>query len=375
LRLADAALYRAKEGGRDQWAWAAPDDRPREAIDRPASQFLDQYVDDAVSGERRSAIRTTLDMLDRGVTQDRVIVELLAAAQREVGERWHRNQLTVADEHIATGVSAAALDALVSEVRSLAGDGHTVVVCAEGDWHSLAAQMFGESLHGLGVGVTVLGASTPALYVAELLTRRRADSLAISCSLPIFFPGVVRLIDIAHLQGIPVIVGGRAFGTDAERATCLGADAWALNAEQAATILRKWRVAGPPIARALASPDPAALHLLQQASEIAQTALPGLLARFPPMAAYGDEQLTRTREDLTFNVQFLAAAMLVRDDTIFTDFLDWLQTLLINRGVSRTALPAGLEALKQVVQDVYPAGVRLLELGHRTLAEASPTSL
>jgi diguanylate cyclase (GGDEF)-like protein len=369
LQLADAALYRAKEAGRNQWVWAQPDDLPSEAIDRPPSQFVDRYVEDAVSGERQAAIRTTLDMFDRGVTQDRVIGELLAAGQREVGERWHRNQLTVADEHIATGVSAAALDALVSEVRPLAGDGHTIVVCAEGDWHSLAAQMFGESLHGFGVGVTVLGASTPASYVAELLTRRKADSLAISCSLPIFFPGAIRLIDMAHLQGIPVIAGGRAFGTDGERAKRLGADAWALNAEQAATILKQWRLRGPPTPSPPASPDPKALHMLEQASEIAQAALPGLVARFPPMADYGDEQLTRTHEDLAFNVQFLAAAMLIGDDTIFTDFLDWLQSLLANRGVPGTALPAGLEALKPAVHGVHPDGVRLLEIGRRMLVE------
>ena len=91
------------------------------------------------------------------------------------------------------------------------------------------------------------------------------------------------------------------------------------------------------------------------------------------MATYGDEQSARTLEDLAFNVQFLAAALLVRDDTIFSEFLDWLQNLLTSRGVPRTALPAGLDALRRAVQDVCPAGVPLLELGHRTLVEASTT--
>jgi hypothetical protein len=231
--------------------------------------------------------------------------------------------------------------------------------------------MFGESLRGYGVGVTVLGASTPAPYVAELLTRRNADSLAISCSMPIFFPGVTRLIDIAHLQGIPVIVGGRAFGTDGGRAKRLGADSWATTAAEAAPVVHQWRLSRPPVDRQPSSPDSRVTQMMEQATEIAHAALSGLVARFPPMAKYGDEQLTRTREDLEFNVQFLAAAMLVADDRIFIDFLEWLQSLLVNRGVPGAALPAGLEALRPGVHDVYPEGVRLLDIGHRMLVDAS----
>jgi hypothetical protein len=225
--------------------------------------------------------------------------------------------------------------------------------------------MFGESLRGFGVGVTVLGASTPAPYVAELLSRRNADSLAISCSLPIHFPGVLRLIAIARRQGIPVVVGGRAFGVDGERAARLGADAWALTAEEAAITLKQWRLGSAPTPRPSPPPDARSIHMLEHAEDIAQAALPGLAAAFPAMATYTDDQLARTHEDLEFNVQFLAAAGLVGDDTVYFEFLDWLQTLLTSRGVPRTALPAGLAALRPGVANGYPDMVRLLDLGHR----------
>ena len=70
--------------------------------------LVESYLENAVKGERRPAIRCALDLFDSGVPEEQVVVGLLAAAQREVGERWHRNELTVADEHIATGVAAAA---------------------------------------------------------------------------------------------------------------------------------------------------------------------------------------------------------------------------------------------------------------------------
>ena len=243
VSLADQALYQAKEAGRDQWIWATARRAPSY---RPPRDYVQAYLRDAVLGNRRAAVRLTLDLLDKRVSREQIVEDLLAAAQREVGQRWYCNELTAADEHLASGVTAAALDTLMGEMSQPAGDGLTVVACAEGDFHSLAAQMFGELLREYGMGVTVLGASTPAEAVAEFLVRSGADSLAISCSVPIFFPGTVRLIDAAHRQGIPVIAGGPAFGNGPGRAERLGADAWALTAADAAAILLGWQSEPPP---------------------------------------------------------------------------------------------------------------------------------
>jgi diguanylate cyclase (GGDEF)-like protein len=365
LALADVALYRAKSGGRDRWLWA----EPTEPAELHAADFVTHYLDKAVRGERRTAIRVALDLLDSGVPHGQVVSDLLAAAQREVGERWYRNELTVADEHIASGVAAASLHALESEARLPPRAGHTVVVCAEGDWHALAAQMLGDSLRALGVGVSVLGASTPASTVAEVLVRGDADSLAVSCSIAIHLPGVARLVDAAHAQGIPVVVGGRAFAENPARAERLGADACALTASEAAPILAGWRADPPTVSRAPHPLDHAALQLCGRAAELGSAALDALAARFPAMAAYDERELAHTEADLGYIVQFLGAALLVHDDTVFTGFLDWHQTLLVSRGVPPHALLAGLDALRPVVEPVSPAGALLLDRGHRWLTD------
>jgi methanogenic corrinoid protein MtbC1 len=367
MRLADEALYRAKDAGRDQWAWATVRMAPSEH--QPSDQ-VQSYLDDAVLGKRRQAVRIALDLLDNRVTREQIVVDLLAVAQREVGERWYRNELTAADEHLATGVAAAALDALTSETGPLAREGLTVITCAEGDWHSLAAQMIGESLREHGIGVAVLGASTPADVVAEFLARSGADSLAVSCSLPIFFPGAVRLIDAAHRQGIPVIAGGRAFGKDARRAGRLGADAWALNADDAAVVLTGWRLEPPAISREPTTLDPAGTRLAAAADALGSAALDGLSALFPAMAGYDDRQLARTREDLVSSSRFLAAAMLAGDLEVFAEFLSWLKELLHHRGVPPQALITGLEALRPVVEAVDAGAALLLNAGHRDLVDA-----
>jgi diguanylate cyclase (GGDEF)-like protein len=365
MLLADEALYRAKSAGRNQWVWATG---RLASIDQQPRDYVAPYLDDAVRGRRRPAVRIALGLLDSRVPRGQIVDDLLAAAQREVGERWYRNELNAADEHLATGVAAAALDALASEVEPSAGDGLTVVTCAEGDWHSLAAQMVGESLRDHGVGVAVLGASTPAEVVSEFLARSGGDSLAISCSLPIFFPGVVRLVDAAHAKGIPVIVGGRAFGNGPNRAVRLGADAWAASAGDATTVLAEWRLNPPAITGEPTALDPVATRLAAQADALAGAAIDDLPARFPPMADYDARQLTRTREDLVFIVQYLAAATLAADPEVFTSFLGWLQNLLAHRNVPAQALIIGLEALHPLVEAIDAHAGSLLDAGRRELA-------
>jgi len=371
VNLADQALYQAKEAGRDQWIWATA---RRPFSRQPPSDYIQTYLDDAVVGHRQEAVRLTLDLLDRRVPREQIVVDLLAEAQREIGERWYRNEITPADEHLVSGVTAAALDTLMSEKSQSAPDTRTVVTrtvvtCAEGDFHSLAAQMFGESLREHGINVTMLGASTPADVVAEFLARSDADSLAISCSIPIFFPGTARLIDAAHRQGIPVIVGGRAFGNSPSRAERLGADAWALTAADATAILLAWKSEPPSVGRDPTPVDLAGLRLTAQADALGGAAFDTLAARFPPMPGDDESQVADTREDLVLTVRFLAAALLAADHTIFSDFIDWRQHLLVSRGVPPQALDARLEALRPAVEIVDTGASRLIDLGRRQLLD------
>jgi diguanylate cyclase (GGDEF)-like protein len=366
LSLADQALYQAKKAGRDQWIWALA---RRPAGYRSPTDYVPAYLRDAVLGHRGPAVRLTLDLLDRRVSRERIVVDLLAAAQREVGQRWYCNELTPADEHLASGVTTAALDMLMGETSQSAEGSLTVVTCAEGDFHALAAQMFGELLREHGLGVAVLGASTPANVVAEYLVRSGADSLAVSCSVPIFFPGAVRLIDAAHRQGIPVIAGGPAFGIGPRRAERLGADAWALTAAEAAAILLAWKSEPPSVSGDPMLADPVALRLSAQADALGDAAFDGLAARFPLMADYDERQIARTREDLVFTVRFLAATLLAADHEIFGDFLYWLQNLLVQRDVPPQALIAGLEALRPVVEAVDTGAALVLDLGRQGLLD------
>ena len=184
--------------------------------------------------------------------------------------------------------------------------------------------------------------------MAEFITRRDGESLAISCSVPIYFPGVVR-DDAAHQLCCPVIVGGRGVGATAGGR--LGADAWARTAEDAAD--NRQRLAGRAAGRhpRADATDPVALRLSTESRELGVSALDGLAARFLPMADYGAQQLAAAG-DLVFIVQFLAASMLVSDDRLHR--VPRLATAPSRpaESVHPTALISGLEALRPVIETV-----------------------
>lgn len=334
------------------------------------SDLIGAYLDHALGGEARQAVELTLGLLDAGVPGETVIAELLATAQQQVGERWHQNELTVADEHLATGAAQSSVHALAGAATDPRGPGRVLVACAEGDWHSLAAHMFSEQLRARDVAVSFLGASTPAEHVARFIQRTRPDALAISCNLPLFYAGLSRLADVAHGHGVPVLAGGRALRGEPERARLVGADAWADSIDDALPILGAWRECRPAVSTEPTYLDPGALELDAVAGDLASAAFDDLYLRFPAMASYDTGQLARTREDLAFIVQFVAAAQLVDDHAVLIAFLDWLTQLLGARGVPKAAVINGLESLQPLLRQASPTAGQLADIGLEHLALA-----
>lgn len=325
-----------------------------------ASAMVPQFLAAAVGGDSRRGRRLALDLLDAGACLDEVVVDLLACAQRRVGENWMHDRWSVVDEHRASAVTQVTLDCVASAGEVSTERARVVVACAEGDWHSLPSQMFAEQLRSRGFAVDFLGASCPAAQVGSYLRRRSADALVVSCSMAIFFGGVVRCADAAHANGVRVMAGGGALGDDPSRAMALGADAWARDVNAATAVLDDWNGLPPLVDVPPTRVDTEAVELSALARQISAEAYDELAAAWSPMADYTPEQRARTLEDLCYITQFAAAARLARDRSVFTDFVYWLDTVLSARHVPLQGLTAGLGVLIPIVGRTSAEAARLL---------------
>lgn len=185
-------------------------------------------------GDTAAITRLIEDMLTAGVEPLSVLTDVIASAQREVGKRWQRGEWTVAQEHAATAMALSATKVVEEHVqRHPVTRGSVLVACAEREWHALPAMIIHCALRAEGWDTTLLGASTNPLRLNQHLQDVGPDAVAVSCSVLGSLPTCRRFIEASTAVGVPILVGGPAFGDDDVRARALGATAWAADAQGA----------------------------------------------------------------------------------------------------------------------------------------------
>ncbi len=326
------------------------------------------YLDHLADADEYAATDLAIGLLDAGVAAERVLLDLVAPAQAEVGERWARNEWSVAQEHAATHISEQVVAAVSAHVKPRPTGGRVVVACMDGEWHALPPRLVAEVLRLRGWQVTFLGASVPAAHLVSYLHRYDAHAVALACALPMRLPHAHRMIEACRRSDVPVVVGGRGFGADGRWARRLGV-AWAPDAPSAAELVADERtLRGVPPARLAHLADDEYASLVRRRGELIDSALAQLLERVPAARAYTAAQLDATVSDLGHIVDFLAAAVYVDDASLFTEFVQWLSGILLSRGVPVGAIALPLEHYGAALRD-FPRAARALSLGCAALPD------
>lgn len=223
-------------------AVGAREERTEEAA---AAEALAPYLDAIVAGNRREAFGVVDRALDEGMDLRALYLEIFQPALREIGKLWQQNRITVADEHLATAITQAAMARLYDRLfAAAAGEGPLLVAaCADTERHEVGLRMICDILEMEGWDTVFLGATVPVEDLVEMVLARRPDVVALSASIAPHLPRVreaIRAIREATPGGGPVIaVGGRPFLDDPRLAEQVGADLTAKDAAEAARRLRE----------------------------------------------------------------------------------------------------------------------------------------
>jgi MerR family transcriptional regulator, light-induced transcriptional regulator len=172
------------------------------ALGADLARALDRF--DEVDGHR------VIDAAFDSFSLDTVISELLIPYLDDLGERWARAEVTVAQEHFATNLIRGRMVALGRSWDAGYGP-RALLACPEGEHHDLGLVLFGVALARRGWRITFLGANTPLATVISTAGEVRPDAIVIAVTDPAHLIGGER--DLATLARTNrLILAGR--GTD-----------------------------------------------------------------------------------------------------------------------------------------------------------------
>ncbi|WP_170219271.1 cobalamin B12-binding domain-containing protein [Nocardioides litoris] len=194
------------------------------------------------SADRVAALELVKRARVEGTSHPEIIDRLVVPAQARIGELWLSGEWDVEREHEATTIN----EGIVHWLGSFApppdpGRPLVVVACVETERHSLPALVIAEGLAGEGYRVDYLGGDPDPTHLVRAVVTTRPRAVLFSASLTSSLAGQKRVFAELRAFGIPVVVGGSAFGGDPDRALALGATAYAADLASACGCSRPCR--------------------------------------------------------------------------------------------------------------------------------------
>ncbi|WP_329113397.1 cobalamin B12-binding domain-containing protein [Streptomyces sp. NBC_01465] len=299
--------------------------------------------------------------LDKGVTRQAFLLDVVAPAQLRIGEAWASGAIGVAQEHAATALSDRAITLVLAsphDVPELRADPvRATVTCVEGEWHALPARLVADVLRLHGQRVTFLGAHVPTHHLRTHLRTDRPQVLALSCSMASRLPFAHAAVEAGRTAGIPVLAGGAAFGPSGKRAREVGAEHWCKDATDAADLLAKGAV-GPTGAPPY-TPGPENLEefrlLTSTRARLVHDLATGLGHPDPAHPLHH----THLTDHLGLLAESLASSVYMADRSIFADAVSWLAAIGRPRRLSPAFLETALERMTARLRD-FPLAAAVL---------------
>lgn len=203
-----------------------------------------QYQAAVLDGSRRHALDAVDQAVAAGFDLRTIYLDVLQPTLREVGRLWQLNEITVADEHLATAITQMVMARLYSGFASSVAQGGPTLLgaCAETERHDIGLRMLCDLVEVEGWDAVYLGGSVPAESLVAMVRQRRPDVVALSASIAPHLPQLRSAIEAIRQMGDAgrhplILVGGRPFLENRALSRRLGADLTAESAAEAIVLL------------------------------------------------------------------------------------------------------------------------------------------
>ncbi|MEO7137256.1 MAG: MerR family transcriptional regulator [Gemmatimonadales bacterium] len=221
-RLAGASLEDLERSAREE---GGPKPVEPEAPDSGAEEFRSA----ALGAAHRLDAAELHAVLERAAVTLGVpgfLDQVVAPSLQEIGQRWREGTVSIAQEHLATGVFRRVLGWLLRVYEVNHSAPRLVVATPPRQQHELGAMLAGAAAAAQGWHVTYVGADLPVADILSAARQVAASGVALSVVYPAVDPLLVS--DLQQLRtGLDpragILVGGSAAVQDRDRLTSTGA--------------------------------------------------------------------------------------------------------------------------------------------------------
>ena len=172
-----------------------------------ATQLSDLFL----QGQEEEALKYVQDFLENH-SHEQLYGELLTPAMYRIGELWEQNEISVAEEHLATAVCDFILSATELRNKNKEGRQKAMIFGPEGEEHYIGLKMVAAMFREEGYEVRYMGPNLPLDSALQLAEDWKPDVVAVSGALAHRLP-VLKTYAEAFSQVVPkpaILIGGRA---------------------------------------------------------------------------------------------------------------------------------------------------------------------
>ncbi|NWJ45534.1 MAG: cobalamin B12-binding domain-containing protein [Chloroflexi bacterium] len=191
-------------------------------------QYYELYLEALEAGSFNQAVQVVQQALRDGVVHETIYDAVFTRAMRQVGVLWEKGKMTVAQEHLATGITEYCRNLVLSSKAGVPKKriGRALLTSVSGNTHTLGLNLLGDALRWAGWEVYPLNSELPELEIVDAAKRHQIDMVCLSVSLPGQIFRAIKAIRALRQSGwIGIIeVGGAAIYNNPNALQSIGAD-------------------------------------------------------------------------------------------------------------------------------------------------------
>jgi methanogenic corrinoid protein MtbC1 len=284
-----------------------------------------------------------------------VCFELLQEALVEIGEGWHRGQISVQQEHFTSALSEQRLEMLIAAQPTPTRSERIIVAAAPGEFHIFGPLLLTYLLRRQGWDVIYLGADVPAGDLDSTINQLQPQLVIVSAQLLHTASMIKDMARHTYAQNVLLAYGGRIFNELPQLRQQLPGYFLGETLPEAVQMTAQL-LSQPPAVIPLEQPDESYRHALAHYSEqqalIESQVWDTLRAADKPI-----EQLAAISGDLS---QMIVAALKLEDMTLLGSDMAWVAQQLMSYHLAQESIVDFMQAYYRAAENHLNGSARVV---------------